>query len=142
MEYKYIIIEGKNDYKCNRIEDVVRKLVDQNYYELSEIEKKEAIKRKATANILGKNLYSKENYLSDFILDNEITYILSLLKMEIIYLLEHRDKRELTLGIDLPNDSKNYVIVNSYAQELLKNIKNKKSINKKNELKKEKKENE
>lgn len=131
MEYKYIIIEGKNDYKCNRIEDVVRKLVDQNYYELSEIEKKEAIKRKATANILGKNLYSKENYLSDFILDNEITYILSLLKMEIIYLLEHRDKRELTLGIDLPNDSKNYVIVNSYAQELLKNIKNKKSINKK-----------
>ena len=51
--------------------------------------------------------------------------------MEIIYLLEHRDKRELTLGIDLPNDSKNYVIVNSYAQELLKNIKNKKSINKK-----------
>jgi len=131
MEYKYIIIEGKNDYKCNSIEDVVRKLVDQNYYELSEIEKKEAIKRKATANILGKNLYSKENYLSDFILDNEITYILSLLKMEIIYLLEHRDKRELTLGIDLPNDSKNYVIVNSYAQELLKNIKNKKSINKK-----------
>ena len=131
MEYKYIIIEGKNDYKCNSIEDVVRKLVDQNYYELSEIEKKEAIRRKATANALGKTLHSKENYLSDFILDNEITYILSLLKMEIIYLLEHRDKRELTLGIDLPNDSKNYVIVNSYAQELLKNIKNKKSINKK-----------
>ena len=120
MEYKYIIIEGKNDYKCNSIEDVVRKLVDQNYYELSEIEKKEAIKRKATANILGKNLYSKENYLSDFILDNEITYILSLLKMEIIYLLEHRDKRELTLGIDLPEDAKNYVVVNSYSEELLK----------------------
>lgn len=122
MDYKYIIIEGDNDYKCNSFQEVVRKLINKDYYELSDKEKKEAIKRKATANMIGNNCLAKID-LSDFMLEDEITYILSLLKMERIYLLEHRDKRELTIGIDLPKDAKNYVVVNSYAKELLKNYK-------------------
>ena len=43
MDYKYIIIEGDNDYKCNSFQEVVRKLIDKDYYELSDKEKNEAI---------------------------------------------------------------------------------------------------
>lgn len=48
-----IIIENENDYQCNTFEEVVRKLIDENYYEYNEKERREKLKMRALANSLG-----------------------------------------------------------------------------------------
>ena len=44
---------------------------------------------------------------------------LSLLRQGTVYLLENANSRELTKGIDIPENGKNYVVVNNFADELL-----------------------
>ena len=108
-----------NDIKCNSFEAVVRTLLDNNYYKMSKSEKKEVIERKASANAALNCGVRLED--TDFVLDNEVTYILSLLKYNIVYLLERADNRVLTKDIDVPELPNNYVFVNKFADELLNN---------------------
>ena len=49
MKYNYIIIEGEKDAKCANFEDVVRTLVNDQYYEMSDQEKKDDEKKDAKA---------------------------------------------------------------------------------------------
>lgn len=111
MKHNYIIIEGEKDIRCQTIEDVVRVLVDERYYEMPDQQKKEVLDRKAAANSL--------NTDQKFVLDDEITYVLSLLRNEIVYLLEYMGHRELTKDIDCPENGKNYIVVNNFADRLL-----------------------
>jgi len=113
-----------NDIKCNSLEAVVRTLLDNNYYKMSKSEKKEVIERKASANATLNCGVRLED--SDFVLDNEVTYILSLLKYNIVYLLERADNRVLTKDIDVPEQPNNYVVVNKYADILLNNYQKRK----------------
>lgn len=113
-----------NDIKCDSLEAVVRTLLDNNYYKMSKSEKKEVIEMKATANAALNRGVRLED--SDFVLDDEVTYILSLLKYNIVYLLERADNRVLTKDIDVPELPNNYVVVNKFADELLNNYQKRK----------------
>ena len=130
MKCNYLIVDGNVNVKCNSFEDVVRALVDENYYQMSDDEKKEAIKKKAIANSLNVRPFSKDGYLTNFDLENERTYILSLLELNIVYLLERKEGGELTKDLDIPEDSKNYVVVNSHARKLLDDYKKEKDNDK------------
>ena len=131
MNYKYIIMEDGVDVRCNTFREVVENLIDPNYYSLTDNQKKSAIKRKAMFNYL--NQIGQESK-PPIVTDDEYTYIFSLLRSDIVHLLERMDGRELTKDIDITGDG-NYVHVNCYAQELLDNyqvqkIKMKVSVNK------------
>ena len=52
MDVKYIVVEGENDVKCESFEDVVKALVDERYYDMSEQARKDTLTRKAAANAL------------------------------------------------------------------------------------------
>ena len=91
---------------------------------MSKSEKKEVIERKASANAALNCGVRLED--TDFVLDNEVTYILSLLKYNIVYLLERADNRVLTKDIDVPELPNNYVFVNKFADELLNNYQKRK----------------
>lgn len=126
MLKKLIIIEGKNDYQCDTLEEVVNKLVWGNYYKLTSDKKREALKRVAIANTLNKDVeIVKESDGAELegkiIIKDEITYILSLLIANIIVLVERRDANIFVKDIELPKDDNNYIIVNKFAKELLKN---------------------
>ena len=121
-----IIIEDGNEIQCDNIEEVVKLLIDEKFYDLSQEEKKEKIKIKALANSLGikinivKNA-EKEDFDGKIIIKDEITYILSLLIINKILILENRDANIFTKNIDKNNISENYLILNSFAKEILIN---------------------
>ena len=57
------------------------------------------------------------------IVDNFDTYVLSLCKFNAIVLLEEKDHRNYTKNIDIElNNKDNYIIVNSFANQILKQI--------------------
>ena len=114
---KYIIIEDGVDVRCNSFRGVVEELIAPDYYALTDSQKKSAIKKKAMFNYL--NQIGQESK-PPIVTDDEYTYILSLLRLDIVHLLERVDGRELTKDIDITGDG-NYVHVNCYAQELLDN---------------------
>ena len=65
------------------------------------------------------NQYEKKNMSKAIIIDNIDTYILSLCKFNIITILEEKDNRFYTKNINIDFGNNNYVIVNSFADELL-----------------------
>ena len=127
MKCKYILVEGDNDIKCDSFEDIVKVLVDEKYYDMSDNEKKEALRRKAAANAISRGVLAKEKDLSVFDLEDEVTYVLSLLNQSSVYLLESTENRELTKDINLPDNAKNYVVVNNFANEILSSYKKRKA---------------
>jgi hypothetical protein len=131
MNCKYVLVEGEDDFRCNSFEDVVRALIDEKYYDMSDEEKQEALRRKAAANEINGNIFEGEKDLSSFDLEDETTFILSLLKQGAVYLLENTSSRELTKNIDIPDTNKNYIVVNNFAEELLDNYKKDKNVAKK-----------
>lgn len=121
-----ILIENGEEVQFDDLESVVRTLIDEKFYYLTDKEKKEKMKTKALANTLGTKLEITDN-VSDksidgkFIIKNEITYILSLLTTNKILLLENKDANIFTKNIDKRTISNNYIIINTYAKELLYN---------------------
>lgn len=125
MLKKLIAIQGENDYQCDTLDEIVNKLVCNNYYELELNDKKNMLKQMAVANTLNKNLEivdedSGSNLEGKIVIKDEITYILSLLIANIIVLLERRDANIFVKNVYIPKDDNNYVIVNKFAKELLK----------------------
>ena len=122
-----IIIENGKDFQYDTLEEVVKVLIDKNFYNMTEVEKIETMRIKALAN----NLYNKftilecnpldGNFEGKFIIKNEITYIYSLLMNNSnLLLLERKDSNMLTQYLDKEILKDNYIIVNSFAKELLK----------------------
>ena len=112
-----IAIEKKNDYQCNTINELVKKLIDEKYYELTLEQRKNKMKMLAMANTLNKKMEIVDNCSCDningkFIIKDEFTYILSLLK-----------KKESNVFIkytNVPESKDNYIIVNKFAKDILK----------------------
>ena len=110
MLKKLIILEGEKDLQCDSIQDVVKNLIDENFYNLTEEEKKNKMEMLAIANCIGENkeIISEITNIEDininldekFIIKDEITYILSLLILNKVVMLERTDANELLKNID------------------------------------------
>ena len=126
MLKKLIIIENGKEVQCDTLEDLVKILIDENYYNMTEKEKIEKMTMKALANTLNNKMevtqdISKiDNIEEKFIIKDEITYILSLVKTNNVLLLERRDSNILTGSLNKEYLKDNYIIVNTFAKELLR----------------------
>ena len=60
-----IAIEKKNDYQCNTINELVKKLIDEKYYELTLEQRKNKMKMLAMANTLNKKMEIVDNCSCD-----------------------------------------------------------------------------
>jgi len=128
MLKKIIIIENNNKVQCDTEEEAIKILIDNKYYELNEKEKFEQREIKALANCINNNMkvvkdidLNKENIDNKFIIKDEKTYIYSLLITNNIMLLERVDSDIYTNKIKKDNIKDNYIIVNKFAKDLLKN---------------------
>ena len=127
MLKKIIIIENGKEIQCNTLEDVVRTLIDENYYNMTPFQKIEKMKMKALANCINnkkeivQELPANEGIQDKFIIQDEITYVLSLLTTNNILLLERKDSNIFTKSLDKGKLKDNYIIVNTFAKELLSN---------------------
>ena len=124
MLKKIIIIENNNKIQCDSEEEVVRLLIDNNYYELTQEEKLEKREIKAIANCINNDIKivkdsDSEDVERKFIIKDEMTYILSLLMTNNIMLLERIDSDIYTKSINKSNIKDNYIIVNKFAKILL-----------------------
>lgn len=122
-----IVIEGKEKYKYNDIESLIKGFINEKYYNMSETEQKSELEKKAIANTIQDNIkiYNMEskaqNYDKEaFILYDEITYILSMLKFNKIILLEKTNANIFGKYINKENITDNYIIVNKFANEIIK----------------------
>lgn len=120
-----IAIEKKNDYQCNTINELVKKLIDEKYYELTLEQRKNKMKMLAMANTLNKKMEIVDNYSCDningkFIIKDEFTYILSLLICGNIVLLEKKESNVFIKYTNVPESKDNYIIVNKFAKDILK----------------------
>lgn len=123
-----IVIEGKDTIQYDTLEELVKDLIDENFFEESKEQKLEKMKIKAIANTLGnkKQILENVNNIQEYNLDktfiilDEITYILSLLLTNNIVLLERKDSNILTKSLDKSNIEKNYIVVNKFAEYLLR----------------------
>lgn len=128
MLKKIIIIENDKKIQCDSEEEVIRLLIDNNYYELTEEEKLEKREIKAMANCINNNMkivkeidIDTDNIENKFIIKDEMTYILSLLMTNNIMLLERIDSNIYTGQINKSETKDNYLIVNKFAKMLLEN---------------------
>ena len=124
---KLIIIEGKEKYKYDNAKDLIKEFIDKNYFDISKEEKKNILEKKSIANTMMDNIkIAKINKFPDdyddkaFILYNEVSYILSLLKFNKIILLERTDANVFGRYINKKEIEDNYIIVNKFANEILK----------------------
>lgn len=121
-----IVIEGKEKYKYNDIESLIKGFINGRYYNMSETEQKNELEKKAIANTIQDNIkiYNMEakaqNYDKEaFILYDEITYILSMLKFNKIILLEKTNANIFGKYINKENITDNYIIINKFANEII-----------------------
>lgn len=121
-----IVIEGKEKYKYNDIESLIKGFINERYYNMSETEQKNELEKKAIANIIQDNIKiynmgsKAQNYDKEaFIVYDEITYILSMLKFNKIILLEKTNANIFGKYINKENITDNYIIVNKFANEII-----------------------
>ena len=127
MLKKIIIMENGKEIQCNTLEDVVKTLIDENYYNMTPFQKIEKMKMKALSNCINNKkeivqeipVNAEENIQDKFIIQDEITYVLSLLTTNNILLLERIDSNIFTKDLNKENLRDNYIIVNTFAKELL-----------------------
>lgn len=127
---KLIIIEGDKDYQCSTFEEIVKYLINENYYNLTKQEKENIIMKKAIENaidkglkiIKNKNQIKEKDLNKSFIIIDEMTVILSIIKDQSkIVLLERKDSNIFNKYIKIPNNNDNYAIINTFATQALKN---------------------
>lgn len=125
---KLIIIKDDKDYQCSTFEEVVKYLINENYYNLTKQEKENIMMKKAIEKAVDKGLkiIKNNNQIKDlnksFIIIDEMTVILSIIKDQSkIVLLERKDSNIFNKYIKIPNNNDNYAIINTFATQALKN---------------------
>lgn len=123
---KLIVIEGKEKYQYKDLKSLVQGFINSNYYDMDEKEKQNELEKKAVANnmlskskIIKINNEKKSFEKDEFVINNEVTYILSLLRFNKIVLLEKIDANIFGRYIDKTKLSNNYIILNKFADEIL-----------------------
>ena len=123
---KLILIEGNDKQQFDTLEEMIKLLINDKYYEMDELEKKKIMEMKAFANSIPfnvnivTNLEDANSLDGKFVIYDEITYILSLLLLNKVTLLENTDSNIFTKYLDKSGITDNYIIVNKFAEELLK----------------------
>ena len=121
-----ILIENGEKYQFDTLEELVRLLVDNRYYEMSEQERREKLELKAFANCMQEKIEividveDEKSIAGKFVALDEITYIYSLLLLDKVMLLESTKANILTKKLDKSKITENYIIVNHFAKDLLK----------------------
>lgn len=125
---KLIIIKDDKDYQCSTFEEIVKYLINENYYNLTKQEKENIMMKKAIEKAVDKGLkiIKNNNQIKDlnksFIIIDEMTVILSIIKDQSkIVLLERKDSNIFNKYIKIPNNNDNYTIINTFATQTLKN---------------------
>ena len=83
---KLIIIKDDKDYQCSTFEEIVKYLINENYYNLTKQEKENIMMKKAIEKAVDKGLkiIKNNNQIKDlnksFIIIDEMTVILSIIK--------------------------------------------------------------
>ena len=121
-----IVIEGKEKYQYRDIESLVEKFINENYFYMDEADRKVELEKMAIMNN-PKNkikICKLDNKTTNFdknafIIYDEITYILSLLKFNKIILLEKTNANILGKYINKENIEENYLILNKFADEIM-----------------------
>ncbi len=125
MLKRLIIIENGKEYQFETLEEIVKALIDENYYEMTQEERIKKMKMLALANSINNKVEIVQEVLKDsniegkFVVKDEITYILSLLIVSRIMLLERKDSDIFTAEMDKSKVKDNYIIVNTFAKMLL-----------------------
>jgi len=126
MFKNFIIIENESNFQYDTLEELVEALIDDNYFKLNEEEKKEKMTMKAIANTINnkmeivQELNGNDDIEGKFLIKNEMTFILSLLLTNNIVLLEKKDSNIFTNCINKENIKDNYIVVNKFAKDILK----------------------
>ena len=131
MLKKIIIIENGEQVQYNRLEEIVKILIDENFYDMDQNKRIQVMRTKALANCINNKREiiqeiqkiqedTTENLNEVFIIKDEITYILSLLMTNKIIILERKDSNIFSGDLNKENIENNYIIINTYAEELLK----------------------
>ena len=114
MLQNLIVIENGRNYQFENEQELVKKLISEDYYDLPQDKKIEQIKIKAIANSLNLKKDIPNN------IDNEKDFILSLLVDNgKLVLLEKRESNIFTEKLDKSQFTKNYILVNKFAKQLL-----------------------
>ena len=141
---RFFLLEMSNnqDFQTEDYQELVKKLISEDYYDLSKAERHEKIKNVATANVAFKNLgfqkqgsderlevrdsYSKGDDLSNGIYTcDDKSYILSLASTNIIMLFERADSNIIMKNVRPRCYEAEYCVINTHAKDLLRNHLNK-----------------
>jgi len=120
-----ILIENGEKYQFDTFKELIKSIIDKNYYEMSVEDKAKKIELKAFANCMKEKVdiitkkEEKNNIEGKFVAIDEVTYIYSLLIFNKVMLLESTDSNILAKGLEKSNISENYLVLNRFAKELL-----------------------
>lgn len=132
MESKnYVVVEYEKKYEFDKIEDIIKSILGEDYYNLSEEEKYKKLKLNTFMNAGIKNIPiiemkdtkqtpNIENEI--YILKDEKTFLLSLAKNKDIVIFEKESNKELAKNIDTTNlriISEEYIVINDCANQIL-----------------------
>lgn len=122
-----IVIEGKEKYQYKDIKSLIEDFISKNYFNMSKVERKNELEKKTIANTMQSDIkiakLEKETMDFDenaFVLYDEISYILSMLKFNKIILLERTDANIFGRYINKENIKNNYIIINKFANDIMK----------------------
>jgi len=121
-----ILIENDRHNQFSSIEELISFILGDNYYNITDKEKRELMELNARAYCLNTNIkiatlneLNNNNVNNMFIIQDEISYILSLLIINRYTLLEKTTSNIFTSELNKDNIEDNYIIVNRFANELL-----------------------
>ena len=127
-----VVVEDGRKYEYSDMQEMIREMMGEEYENLAEEEKYKRLKLKTYMNAGIRNLPIKEILngeqvenieSSQYILLNELTFLLSLAKNNDIVIYEQENSENFVKGIeknDLERVSYDYIRVNDCADELLK----------------------
>lgn len=130
MLKKLILIENGQNRQFSQEKDLVEYLMGNGYYNQTEAQKLQQMELNAVVKCIGTSLkvvkINKEKFKREkldvkdkFIIFDEKTYILSLLLTQRLMLLESTSSNIFTENLDKTAITDNYIIVNTFAEELL-----------------------
>ncbi len=124
---KLIVFEEEYKYEFNSIEELVKKIMGEDYYNLNNTQKQNKVKFLTRLNMINNKLPTivyneyKNNFEENaYIINDEITYILSLLRLNKFSLFEEKDANIFAKYIENATYENNYVLINNYANEIMK----------------------
>ena len=120
-----IFIENEKSYQFDNLEKLMQFLMGGGYGNLTAEEKLNLMKLNALAKCVNTGLevieFSEGIDLNNkFVVHDEKTYILSLLLTQRATLLEKTTSNIFTSKLDKTNISENYIIVNTFAEQILR----------------------